>query len=152
MAEIPALFSQRPIVHRQSRAAMYHPFVEGLALTLVDIPITFFTMAIFSIVIYFLVRLQQTAAQFLYVVPRLFIGILLKLDCSSTFLLFVFTMTLTMKAWFRSLASVFPDPAPAQAVAGLTTLLLVLYTGYTLPQPYMIGALKWIRFINVSLA
>ncbi|KAH9927901.1 P-loop containing nucleoside triphosphate hydrolase protein [Epithele typhae] len=36
MAEIPALFAQRPIVHRQSRAAMYHPFVEGLALTLVD--------------------------------------------------------------------------------------------------------------------
>ena len=65
MAEIPALFAQRPIVHRQSRAAMYHPFVEGLALTLVDIPITFATMTVFAIVLYFLVGLQQKADKFL---------------------------------------------------------------------------------------
>ncbi|OSD01072.1 pleiotropic drug resistance ABC transporter [Trametes coccinea BRFM310] len=130
MAEIPALFSQRPIVHRQSRAAMYHPFVEGLALTLVDVPITGITMIVFSILIYFLVGLQQHAAQFFI------------------FLLFVFIMTITMKAWFRSLAAAFMSAAPAQAVAGLTTLILVLYTGYSLPQPYMIGALKWITWIN----
>ena len=65
MAEIPALFAQRPIVHRQSRAAMYHPFVEGLALTLVDVPITFITQVVFGIIIYFLVGLQQSASQFL---------------------------------------------------------------------------------------
>ncbi|KAI9065216.1 pleiotropic drug resistance ABC transporter [Trametes sanguinea] len=130
MAEIPALFSQRPIVHRQSRAAMYHPFVEGLALTLVDVPITAITMIVFSILIYFLVGLQQQAAQFFI------------------FLLFVFIMTITMKAWFRSLAAAFMSAAPAQAIAGLTTLVLVLYTGYSLPQPYMIGALKWITWIN----
>ncbi|OJT05939.1 Brefeldin A resistance protein [Trametes pubescens] len=130
MAEIPALFSQRPIVHRQSRAAMYHPFVEGLALTLVDVPITFITMVVFAILIYFLVGLEQSAAQFF------------------TFLLFTFSMTITMKAWFRSLAALFKSAAPAQAIAGLTTLILVLYTGYSIPQPYMIGALRWITYIN----
>ncbi|KAI0649902.1 pleiotropic drug resistance ABC transporter [Trametes meyenii] len=130
MSEIPALFGQRPIVHRQSRAAMYHPFVEGLALTLVDVPITFITMVVFSIIIYFLVGLQQSAAQFF------------------TFLLFVFIMTITMKAWFRALAAAFKSAAPAQAIAGLSTLILVLYTGYSIPQPYMIGALRWITWIN----
>lgn len=65
MAEIPALFSQRPIVLRQFKAAMYHPFVESMALTLVDVPITFFTLTFFCIVLYFLVDLQRTAAQFL---------------------------------------------------------------------------------------
>ncbi|KAH9854553.1 ABC-2 type transporter-domain-containing protein [Lenzites betulinus] len=130
MAEIPALFGQRPIVNRQSRAAMYHPFVEGLALTLVDVPITFITMVVFGIIIYFLVGLEQTAAQFFI------------------FLLFVFTMTITMKAWFRSLAALFKSAAPAQAIAGLSTLILVLYTGYSIPQPYMIGALRWITWIN----
>ena len=65
MSEIPALFAQRPIVHRQSRAAMYHPFVEGLALTLVDVPISFVTQVVFGILIYFLVGLQQSAGQFL---------------------------------------------------------------------------------------
>jgi ATP-binding cassette subfamily G (WHITE) protein 2 (SNQ2) len=41
MAEIPALFGQRPIVERHQKLALYHPFIEGLALTLVDLPITF---------------------------------------------------------------------------------------------------------------
>ncbi|KAI1787860.1 hypothetical protein LXA43DRAFT_838552, partial [Ganoderma leucocontextum] len=39
MAEIPALFAQRPIVHRQSRVAVYHPFVKDFAPTLVGVPI-----------------------------------------------------------------------------------------------------------------
>ena len=68
----------------------------------------------------------------------------------STFLLFAFSMTITMKAWFRAIAAAFKDPAPATAIAGLSTLILVLYTGYSLPMPYMIGALKWITWINVS--
>ena len=79
----------------------------------------------------------------------LFLTALLNLPC-SVFFLFSFTNTITMKAWFRALAAAFKSPAPATAVAGLSTLILVLYTGYSLPEPYMIGALKWIRFINVS--
>lgn len=65
MAEIPALFSQRPIILRHFKAAMYHPWAESLALTLVDVPITFFQLTFFNIIIYFLVGLQQTAGQFL---------------------------------------------------------------------------------------
>ena len=59
-------------------------------------------------------------------------------------------MTITMKAWFRALAAAFHTPAPAQTLAGLSLLLLVLYAGYTIPQPSMIGALKWLVWINVS--
>ena len=65
MAEIPSLYAQRPIVHRHAKAAMYHPFVEALALTIVDIPISLATLIIFSVILYFLVRLQQSASQFL---------------------------------------------------------------------------------------
>ena len=65
MAEIPALFSQRPIVVKHAKAAMYHPFIEAAALTIVDIPITFFTIMAFSVIIYFMVGLQATASQFL---------------------------------------------------------------------------------------
>ena len=64
-AEIPALFAQRPIVLRQSRAAMYHPCMEYLAYTLVDIPLTVVTLILFSVILYFLVKLQQSAGQFL---------------------------------------------------------------------------------------
>ena len=44
---------------------MYHPFVEGLAMTLVDVPVTFVTMVLYTVILYFLVKLQQTASQFL---------------------------------------------------------------------------------------
>lgn len=67
MAEIPALFAQRPIVNRHYKAAMYHPFTEALALTIVDVPITVATIIIFSVVLYFLVGLQKSAGQFLCV-------------------------------------------------------------------------------------
>lgn len=65
MAEIPALFAQRPIVIKHYKAAMYHPFIEAAALTLVDIPITFISLILFCVILYFLVGLQQSAGQFL---------------------------------------------------------------------------------------
>ena len=67
MSEIPALFGQRPIILRHQKAAMYHPMVEALALTLVDIPFTLATMILFTIIIYFIVGLQVSGAQFLCV-------------------------------------------------------------------------------------
>jgi len=60
MSEIPALYAQRPIVLRHQHAALYHPFIEALALTLVDIPITLITIIIFSIILYFMTGLQRT--------------------------------------------------------------------------------------------
>jgi ATP-binding cassette subfamily G (WHITE) protein 2 (SNQ2) len=61
MAEIPALYAQRPIVLRHKNAALYHPFIEALALTLVDVPITFLTSLVFGIILYFMVGLQKSA-------------------------------------------------------------------------------------------
>ena len=54
-----------------------------------------------------------------------------------------------MKAYFRAIAAWFTDPTPAQSAAGVTLLALTLYTGYNIPEPYMIGALRWITYINV---
>ncbi|TFK52827.1 hypothetical protein OE88DRAFT_1711701 [Heliocybe sulcata] len=130
LSEIPALFTQRPIVLRHYKAAMYHPYIEALALTLVDIPITFITLLLFCMILYLLVGLQQSAGQFF------------------TFFVFVFAMTVTMKSCFRMLAAAFKDPAPAQAVAGLFLMGTTLYTGYTIPRPNMIGALRWITYID----
>ena len=53
-----------------------------------------------------------------------------------------------MKAYFRAIAAWFSDPTPAQSVAGVSLLVLTLYTGYNIPEPYMIGALRWITYIN----
>ncbi|KDQ56593.1 hypothetical protein JAAARDRAFT_58879 [Jaapia argillacea MUCL 33604] len=128
LTEIPALFAQRPIVLRHHRAALYHPAIEALATTLVDVPITFLSILVFSASIYYLVGLQKTAGQYLYV--------------------FSFVLTLSMKAWFRALAAMFEGPAPATAIAGLLLLALTLYTGYNIPRPTMTPGLRWISSIN----
>ncbi|KZT26064.1 hypothetical protein NEOLEDRAFT_1063724 [Neolentinus lepideus HHB14362 ss-1] len=130
LSEIPALFTQHPIVLRHYKAAMYHPYIEALALTLVDIPITFFTLLLFSMILYLLVGLQKSAGQFF------------------TFFIFVFVLTVTLKSFFRMLAAGFKDPAPAQALAGLFLMGSALYTGYTIPKRDMIGALRWITYID----
>ncbi|KAJ7928748.1 hypothetical protein B0H13DRAFT_2181709 [Mycena leptocephala] len=130
MAEIAALYAQRPIILRQSKAALYHPFIEALALTLVDLPITFCTSAAFAIVLYFIVGLQRTVSQFFI------------------FFMFLFTMSVTMKAFFRAIAAAFKSPAAAQSVAGIIFLLFMIYTGYIIPKSSMIGALRWITYVN----
>ncbi|KAF8841352.1 pleiotropic drug resistance ABC transporter [Paxillus ammoniavirescens] len=130
MAEIGALFAQRPIVLRHQKAAMYYPFIESLAHTVVDVPITLVIQTVFAVLFYFLVGLQQSAAQFF------------------TFLLFVFTVTLVMKAFFRSIAASFRAESSAVSLAGLAVMLLALYTGYTIPRPSIVGALRWITYLN----
>ncbi|KAJ2929810.1 hypothetical protein H1R20_g7294, partial [Candolleomyces eurysporus] len=130
MSEIPALYSQRPIVVRHEKAALYHPFVESLAHTLVDVPVTLVIMTFFSIILYFMVGLQRSAGQFF------------------TFYLFATVMSLTMKSWFRAIAAAFKNEATAQTVAGISILALSIYTGYNIPKPTMIGALRWITYIN----
>ena len=65
------------------------------------------------------------------------------------FLLYTFSLTLSMKAFYRAVAASFAQEAQAQALGGLGTLAIIIYTGYTVPKPSMIGALRW--FVKSSL-
>ncbi|KAF8638204.1 hypothetical protein AX16_010550 [Volvariella volvacea WC 439] len=130
MAEIPALYGQRPIVIRHEKAAFYHPFVEALALSLVDIPITLVTMLAFSVILYFMVGLRASADHFFI------------------FLLFINVMAFAVKSWFRGISAAVPYEPVAQIVAGISILIVCMYTGFTIPRSYMIGALRWISYIN----
>ncbi|KAJ3537090.1 hypothetical protein NMY22_g5742 [Coprinellus aureogranulatus] len=129
-SEIPALYSQREVVARHEKAAMYHPSIETLAHTLVDMPVTVALMTIFGIILYFMVGLQRSAGQFF------------------TFLLILCVIALTMKSWFRALAAAFKSAATAQALAGVTILVFAVFSGFVIPKPDMIGALRWIFYIN----
>lgn len=71
------------------------------------------------------------------------------MDYRSIFFLFIFSVTVVMKAFFRSLAAAFTRQSSALSLAGVMILALALYTGYTIPQPSMIGALRWLTYLNV---
>jgi hypothetical protein len=146
---------------------MYYPFIESLASFLVDIPLTFVTIAFFCILLYFIVQLQQTAAQFfiffLFVCWSLMLLLngtdfppILGIYCSSCNegILQVFGGRL----FIRSTCSVcwgyiFTGSRNLQLSCSFVFCLIVrlfLTAGYSLPIPSMIGALKWISYINVS--
>ncbi|KIK95039.1 hypothetical protein PAXRUDRAFT_11683 [Paxillus rubicundulus Ve08.2h10] len=130
MAEISDLFPQRAIVLRHQKAAMYSPFIESLAHTVVDIPIAFVAEIAFAVPLYFLIGLQQSAAQFF------------------TFLLFVFAIALVMKAFVRGVAASFRTESSAVALAGLSVTLMALFTGYSIPRFSIVGALRWISYLD----
>ncbi|KAG2132050.1 ABC-2 type transporter, partial [Suillus clintonianus] len=130
VAEIPSLFFQRPIVLRHQKAALHHPFIQSLAHTIVDIPVTLIVQLVFTVVLYFLVGLQHSAAQFFI------------------FYLFIFFMSQTMESLFRAIAARFKTLPNAIALSGIFVLLILLYDGYTIPWPTAPRGLRWIMRLN----
>ncbi|KAG2154002.1 ABC-2 type transporter-domain-containing protein [Suillus clintonianus] len=130
IAEVPALFFQRPIVLRHQKAALHYPFIQSLAHTVVDIPITLVVQLVFAVILYFLVGLQRSAAQFFI------------------FYLFIFLMSQTMKSFFRAIAASFKTCHSAIAVSGIFILLISFYGGYAIPWPTAPTGLRWIMWMN----
>ena len=84
-------------------------------------------LVVYGVLIYFAARLQRTAGQFLYVVLSLVqLHANLMLCLPSVFFLFLVTLSLTMQAWFRTVAAAFKSEATAQSVAGFRSLTLTL--------------------------
>ncbi|KAG2364667.1 hypothetical protein BDR07DRAFT_1450169 [Suillus spraguei] len=130
VAEVPELFLQRPIALRHQKAALHYPFVQSLAHTMVDIPITLVVQLIFAAILYFMVGLQRSAAQFFI------------------FYLFLFLMSQTMKSLFRAIAASFRTRPNAMTVCGIFLLLLSFNGGYTIPWPTAPTGLRWIMWLN----
>lgn len=55
-----------------------------------------------------------------------------------------------MKACFRTIAAFSTSEMTALPVAGLLVLVLVLYTDFAIPMVDIVGALRWITYVNVS--
>jgi ATP-binding cassette subfamily G (WHITE) protein 2 (PDR) len=85
--KILTLYAQRPIVEKHAKYAFYHPFAEGVASMLIELPNKVFTTILFDLILYFMTNLRRDASHFFI------------------FLLFTFTCTLTMSMFFRSIGA-----------------------------------------------
>ncbi|KKK23081.1 hypothetical protein P175DRAFT_0555133 [Aspergillus ochraceoroseus IBT 24754] len=130
MNEIMTLYTQRPVVEKQTTYAFVHPFTEALASIIVDLPIKLIRCTAFSIVLYFMTNLRREPSQFFI------------------FYLFLITAIMAMSGIFRTMAALTRAIGQAMALAGVLILSIVVYTGFTLPQPYMHPWFSWIRWIN----
>ena len=53
-----------------------------------------------------------------------------------------------MVALFRTVAAATKTVTQALAAAGVLVLVMIIYTGYTIPKPYMHPWFKWISWVN----
>lgn len=130
MAEINALYAQRPIVEKHASYAFYHPAAEAIAGVVSDIPVKFVLAVAFNLIMYFLPNLRREPSQFFI------------------YFLHVFVVMFVMSAIFRTLAAVTKTVAQAMGLAGVMILALIVYTGYVLPVPSMHPWFEWIYWIN----
>ncbi|KAH9821366.1 ZEB2-regulated ABC transporter 1-like [Teratosphaeria destructans] len=130
IAEINSLYAQRPIVEKHKSYAFYHPWTEALAGVVLDIPIKFVQAVAFNVILYFMAGLRREPSQFFI------------------FFLINFVSTFVMSAVFRTMAALTKTVSQAMALSGVLVLAIVVYTGFTVPIPYMHPWFSWIRYIN----
>ncbi|KAI9151610.1 ABC transporter CDR4 [Paramyrothecium foliicola] len=128
--EILTLYSQRPIVEKHSRYALYHPAAEAVASMLCDLPYKISNAIVFNLTLYFMTNLRREPGAFFF------------------FLLFSFLTTLVMSMIFRTIGSASRTLFQALVPAALLILDLVIFTGFVIPERYMLGWCKWLRYID----
>ncbi|KAL4924926.1 ABC-2 type transporter-domain-containing protein [Aspergillus undulatus] len=128
--EILTLYSQRPIVEKQSRYAFYHPFAEAVASMLCDVPYKILNSFTFNVPLYLMTNLRREAGAFF------------------TFWIFSVVTTFTMSMIFRTFAATSRSLSQALVPAAIIMLGMVIYTGFTIPTRNMLGWSRWMNYIN----
>ena len=130
ITEINTLYEQRPIVEKQKSYALYHPFTEALAGVISDLPVKLVSAVVFNVIFYFLAGLRYEATAFLI------------------YFAMVWLSMLSMSCIYRTLAASTKTVTQAMAMAGVMTLAIVVYTGYTIPRTSMHPWFEWISWIK----
>ncbi|KAF9766424.1 hypothetical protein IL306_001186 [Fusarium sp. DS 682] len=128
--EILALYSQRPIVEKHARYALYRPLSESVSSIICDLPSKIISTLAFNVPIYFMANLRRDASSFFI------------------FLLFGLTTTMTMSMILRTIAQSSKTVHQALVPAAIFIIGLVIYAGFVLPIRNMKGWLRWINYVN----
>ena len=124
------LWEQRPIVEKHYRYALFEPFADAIASMISDLPNKICLTIFFNIPVYFLTNLRRTPGAFF------------------TYVLFSFTCLLTMSMIFRTIGSSSTTLAGSMAPAAVFMLILMIYTGFTLPIFYMHPWFRWLNYLD----
>ncbi|KAF4451298.1 putative ABC1 transport protein [Fusarium austroafricanum] len=128
--EILALYSQRPIVEKHARYALYRPLSESVSSVICDLPSKIISTLAFNVPLYFMANLRRDASSFFI------------------FLLFGFTTTMTMSMILRTIAQSSKTVHQALVPAAIFIIGLVIYAGFVLQIRNMKDWLRWINYVN----
>lgn len=130
MSEVTDSFTGRPVLIKHKAFAFYHPGAFCFAQITADIPILFFQVTIFAVVVYFMVGLTMNAGAFF------------------TYWVIVFATTMCMTAFFRAIGAIANNFDNASKISGFMISATVMYTGYLIQKPQMHPWFVWIYWIN----
>ncbi|KAH3672645.1 hypothetical protein WICPIJ_010015, partial [Wickerhamomyces pijperi] len=131
LAQMTSQFAERPILMKQSKSySLYHPSAEVLAGVFTRFPFKFLSLFLFFLIMYFLSNLNRQAGKF-------FLN-----------LLFLTLTSETITALFQAVASLCHDAAQANAIAGVLTMVLLIYTGFNIQLKSMHPWFKWLSYLN----
>ncbi|QPG73024.1 hypothetical protein FOA43_000328 [Brettanomyces nanus] len=133
LAEISALFQNKPIMNKQRGYTLYHPSAELLSGQLIQLPVLVTAITLFTIVLYFLSDLKRQAGAFF------------------TFLLLVIVAVQTVETWFIFIASLCPTLSAANGITGIMMMMMILYSSFMIQRPSMYWWFKWFSYINPVL-
>lgn len=128
--EIMTLWQQRPIVEKHDKYALYHPSAEAISSMIVELPSKLVTSVVFNVILYFMTNLRRTPGHFF------------------VFFLFTVSTTLTMSNVFRWIGAISRSMAQAQVPSSIFMLILIIYTGFTIPVRDMHPWFRWLNYLN----
>ncbi|OAL06701.1 hypothetical protein IQ06DRAFT_354679 [Phaeosphaeriaceae sp. SRC1lsM3a] len=133
LSELMKAVSGRDVVKRHEDFAFYHPSAVSIARVLQDFPLLLAQVIPFSLIMYFLQELDVDAGKFFI------------------YFLFIYTTTICITALYRMFAALSPTIDDAVRFSGIALNLLIIYTGYVIPKPQLLGQyiwFGWIYYIN----
>ena len=128
--ELPTMMRGRSIIHKQSAYGFYRPAAVALSNTIADLPFNMSRTLVFTIIVYFMPKLDRNVGAYL------------------TFHLFVQFGFLAMQGFFRFLGSLCVNFESVFRVGSLFLPNITNYTGYIIPIFDMKDWLFWIAYIN----
>lgn len=130
LLEIITMYEARPVVEKHKQLALYRPSADGLACIITEFPIKLAMALVFNIVFYFMVHLRREPGRFFF------------------YFLITFSCTIAMSHIFRTIGASTKTMAQAMTSASTILIALVVFTGFVVPTPNMLGWSRWIRFID----
>ncbi|KAL8921392.1 MAG: hypothetical protein Q9208_005718 [Pyrenodesmia sp. 3 TL-2023] len=133
LTELMKAVSGRVVIARHKEYAFYRPSAVVLARVLADFPLIIFQVVIFGVLMYFMTNLDVDVSKFFI------------------YELFVYVTTICITALYRMFAALSPSIDDAVRFSGTALNLLIVYTGYVIVKPQLLGQkiwFGWLYYVN----
>ena len=128
--EILSMFEARPILEKHSGFGLYRASANAVASVISELPLKVIAAILFNVIYYFMINFKREPGPFFF------------------FLLYNFISTLCLSHIFRTIGSFFDSLAPTAAPIALAIMIVVVFSGFPVPTPNMLGWSRWIAYLN----